>query len=105
MQSPQDPSQTNKQIFNQPRSRIIAIAVLMLVVGIFLIGVISGSGSSDCWFSLFCSNNAINPPSPDVPGLILGTAATIVLVTVINAPLAVSVGVGIVIWLAVRSFL
>jgi hypothetical protein len=118
MQSQPDNNQTlpetNKQLFNQPRSMIITIGLLIFLLAgaIFLLGAISTGQGSDCWFSILCkvidggSTLPIPPtPIPDIAGAVAGTSAAIVLMTVVEAPLTVAVGVGVVVWLLLRSWL
>lgn len=116
MQSQPDNNQTlpetNKQLFNQPRAMIIGIGVLIFLLAgaIFLLGAISTGQGSGCWFSPFChvsnGTSAVSTtPIHDIAGAVAGTSAAIVLIAVVEAPLTVAVGVGVVVWLLLRSWL
>ncbi len=104
MQSPQNKNQNspenNSQIFKYIRSITIYIIVpiLFLAGAMFILDTVFSDTAT-----VFI--HTAKETLPEVGGILLGTSVAVGLVTVVGAPLSVAVGVGVVIWLILRTML
>jgi hypothetical protein len=78
--------------------RKILPLVFLVVSVIFFIGL-----HSDCWFSVNC--HAAPHSGAQVSAVIVGFATTLVVGSVLGAPITVATGVGVLCWLALRFWI